>query len=61
MDPAFFAALNSLALGTVPLDYVDDDGAQYTVIPTPPTYKQKTAGGAAYLDVTFKLYVLSSP
>lgn len=61
MSAAIFDALNAKSLLPGNLSYTHDDGVQYTVIATPPTFQRKVPGGIGYLGVTFKLLVVSSP
>ena len=61
MDKTFFGVLQTKALAGGTMAYIDDDGTHYTVIPNPPTFDGRTAGGDAYLNVQFKLQVVSSP
>jgi hypothetical protein len=61
MDAAFFEALLAKSLLPGTLAYIEDDGTLYTVIVYPPTYDRKTPGGEAYMGVTLKMNVVSSP
>lgn len=61
MDADVFEALQAKAMLGIPLSYTDDDGTIYTVLPTAPTYNNKTPGHDAYINVQFMMYVVSSP
>jgi|ERR1051326_136176 hypothetical protein len=61
LPAAQFAALNAKALAGGVLSYVDDDGSSYSVVADTPKFEAKTPGGDAYLNVSFKLMVVSSP
>ncbi len=61
MDAGFFDALNAKASLAGTLAYIEDDGTHYTVLVHPPTYDRKTPGGEAYMGVTLKMNVVSSP
>ena len=61
MKPDFFNTLKAKALAGGTLSFVDDDGVSYTVMATPPTYQRKSSGGAVYVAVSFKMFVVSSP
>ena len=61
MKAAMFDALKAKSLLPGTLPYVEDDGTHYTVIVMPPTYRRKVPGGVGYLEVTIKMFVVSSP
>ena len=61
MDAEFFSELDTRAVQGGTLTFVDQFNVSYTVVAIPPTYDRIVPGGEAYINVKFKLHVLSKP
>jgi hypothetical protein len=61
MDASFYLDLEAKVAAGGTQSFTDCDGTDYTVICASLTYQKKSPGGDAFLGVSFKLMVVSSP